>query len=321
MNAVTAPAPPARKRKQRLPSRTEGVGRLAAMLLSPTFLVLGLVVGYPILSGIRLAFYGRKGVDPETGFVQETEPFVGLDNFAAMFTGGEGSRFLTALFNTTFFTVATVLLETVIGVAMALVMHKAFRGRSLIRASILVPWAIPTAISGLLWNYAFEAGGVVNAFFVPGDPILWTTDAWQAKVAVIIADVWKTAPFIGLLVLAGLQVIPAEVYEAAKVDGASAWRTFWQITLPLVKPALVVAVLFRVLDVLRMFDLPYTLIGPGKQSVETVSMLSFEQAIKFTNYGLASAYALALFFYTAVVAYVFVKVLGADVIGSRAGRK
>jgi multiple sugar transport system permease protein len=321
MSTVTAPAPPAREKKPRLRSRTEGVGSLAALLLSPTFLVLGLVVGYPILSAIRLSFYGQKGVDPETGFVAETQPFVGLDNFAAMFTGGEGSRFLNALANTTFFTVVTVLLETVIGVAMALVMHKAFRGRSLIRASILIPWAIPTAISGLLWNFAFQADGVVNAFFVPGDPILWTTDAWQAKVAVIVADVWKTAPFIGLLVLAGLQVIPAEVYEAAKVDGASPWKTFWRITLPLVKPALVVAVLFRVLDVLRMFDLPYTLIGAGKQSVETVSMFSFEQAIKFNNYGLASAYALALFVYTAVVAYVFVKVLGADVIGSRAGRK
>ncbi len=321
MSSVATPAPSAQQ-KTRAPRRTEGVGRLAAMLLSPTFLVLGLVVVYPILAAVRLSLYQEnEGVDPETGLLEGGERFVGLDNYVAMFTGDESAEFFNALWNTTLFTVVTVLLETAIGVAMALIMHKAFVGRGLVRASILVPWCIPTAISGLLWNFAFQADGVVNAFFVPGDPILWTTDIWQAKLAVIIADVWKTAPFIGLLVLAGLQVIPAEVYEAAKVDGSSPWTTFWRITLPLVKPALVVAVLFRVLDVLRMFDLPYTLIGPQKEQVETLSMLAYDQAQRFTNYGLGSAYALVLFIYIAVVAYVFVRVLGADVIGTRSGRK
>ncbi len=193
-----------------------------------------------------------------------------------MFKGDTGDQFFNAMYNTTFFMVTTVILETVIGVAMALIMHRALRGRGLIRASILIPWAIPTAISGLLWRYAFQADGIINQVF--GTEVLWTVDAWQAKVTIIAADTWKTAPFIGLLVLAGLQVIPAEVYEAAKVDGASPWKTFVRITLPLVRPALVVAVLFRLLDVLRMFDLPWTLIGPGKESVETVSMLSFQQA-------------------------------------------
>jgi multiple sugar transport system permease protein len=322
MTSVSAPATlPTPTPPKVTNRRREGVGRLAALLLSPTFLVLGLVVAYPILAAIRLAFYQRnEGVDPVTGLVAQGEKFVGFDNFAAMFRGASGERFLGALTNTTFFMVTTVVLETVIGVAMALIMHKAFRGRGLIRASILVPWAIPTAISGLLWRFAFQADGIVNEL-LPGKPVLWTIDAWQAKLTIIAADTWKTAPFIGLLVLAGLQVIPHDVYEAAKVDGASPLRTFWNITLPLVKPALVVAVLFRLLDVLRMFDLPYTLIGPGKASVETVSMLSFDQAIKFGNYGLASAYALALFLYICVVAFVFVKVLGADVIGARAGRR
>lgn len=319
VSAPSTPAPP-RKKKSLGTSRTEGVGRLAALLLSPTFLVLGLVVGYPILSAVRLAFYQKnEGIDPETGLVAEGYKFVGLDNFTDLFTGDSGDQFFNAMWNTTFFMITTVLLETVIGVAMALIMNKAFKGRGLIRASILIPWAIPTAISGLLWRYAFQADGIVNT--VLGTETLWTIDAWQAKVTIIVADVWKTAPFIGLLVLAGLQVIPAEVYEAAKVDGASPWKTFLSITLPLVKPALVVAVLFRLLDVLRMFDLPWTLIGPGKKSVETVSMLAFLQATQFTNYGLASAYALALFLYIAVMAYVFVKVLGADVIGARVGRK
>ena len=320
MSSVAAPAPPAQQ-KTRAPRRTEGVGRLAAVLLSPTFLVLGLVVLYPILAAVRLSLYQEnEGIDPETGRLLGGESFVGLDNYVAMFTGDESAQFFNALWNTTLFTVVTVILETAIGVAMALIMHKAFRGRGLIRASILIPWAIPTAISGLLWRFVFQADGVANSV-LPGDPVLWTTDAWQAKVAIIIADTWKTAPFIGLLVLAGLQVIPAEVYEAARVDGANPWRTFWNITLPLVKPALVVAVLFRLLDVLRMFDLPWTLIGPGKRSVETVSMLSYEQAGKFNDYGLASAYALALFVYISIMAYVFVRVLGADVVGSRSGRR
>jgi multiple sugar transport system permease protein len=321
MSTVTTPAPPTEK-APRPKGRTEGVGRLAAWLVSPTFLVLGLVVGYPLIAAVGLSFFKEsEAVNPETGLIEGGSKFAGLENYAEMFTGTNGARFLNALWNTTFFTLATVLLETAIGVAMALIMNRAFRGRGIVRASILIPWAIPTAISGLLWNFAFQADGVVNTFFVPGDPILWTADVWQAKIAVIIADVWKTAPFIGLLVLAGLQIIPAEVYEAAKVDGSSAWNTFWHVTLPLVKPALVVAVLFRTLDVLRMFDLPYTLIGPNKENVETVSMFSFEQATRFTNYNLASAYALALFAYIAVVAYVFVRVLGADVVGTRAGRK
>lgn len=323
MSSITAPTPGAPKLdKQRAKGRTAGTGRLAFYLLSPTFLVLLLVVGYPILSSIRLALYQEnEGVDPETGRVITGDQFTGLANFADLFTGNTGSRFLNAMGNTTFFMVTTVILEVAIGVAMALIMNKAFRGRAIIRASILVPWAIPTAISGLLWNFLFQADGVVNAV-LPGDSILWTVDAWQAKIPIIIADVWKTAPFIGLLVLAGLQIIPAEVYEAAKVDGSSAWTTFWRITIPLVKPALVVAVLFRVLDALRMYDLPVTLIGRGKDSVETVSMLAVQQTQQFNDYNLGAAYALALFVYIAIVAYVFVKVLGADVIGTaRAGRK
>ncbi|GAA4412203.1 sugar ABC transporter permease [Actinokineospora soli] len=300
--------------------RRAGVGRLAALLVSPTLIVLLLVVAYPIISAIRLAFYRQSdGIDPQTGLVIQGDEFVGLDNFLDMFRGDTGARFLNALWNTTAFTIVAVGLEVVIGVLMALVMHRAFRGRALVRASILVPWAVPTAIAGLLWRWIFQADGVANDL-VPGAPILWTADGPPAWLAVVIADTWKTAPFIGLLVLAGLQVISNEVYEAAKLDGASPWKTFWSITLPLVKPALLVAVLFRILDTLRMFDLPYTLIGPGKDSTDTVTVLAFEEAVKFGNYGEASAYSVTLFVYVATVAFVFVKLLGADVIGARTGR-
>jgi len=144
--------------------------------------------------------------------------------------------------------------------------------------------------------------------------VLWTTEGFQSWLAVVIADTWKTAPFIGLLVLAGLQVIPGDVYEAAKMDGSGAWRTFWRITLPLVKPALVVAVLFRMLDVLRMFDLPFVLIGPDKSSVQTLSILAYNEMNQL-QFGPAAAYATVLFLYLAVVAYAFVRLLGADIVG------
>nr|WP_269128943.1 sugar ABC transporter permease [Nonomuraea sp. K271] len=195
--------------------------------------------------------------------------------------------------------------------AMALVMRRAFRGRAVLRASILIPWAVPTAVAGLMWKWIFQADGVANTLL--GTDILWTADGPWAKLAVIVADTWKTAPFVGLLVLAGLQIIPSSVYEAAKVDGSTPWQTFWRITLPLVKPALLVAVLFRLMDALRIFDLPYVLVGPRKQSVETLSGLIWDEATR-VHYGPASAYGTALFCYIAVIAFVFVKLLGADLL-------
>jgi multiple sugar transport system permease protein len=301
--------PPESGKKTRF---NEGTGRLAALLLSPTLIVLALVVVYPILSALRESLFTAGGVDPETGFVKEGDTFVGLDNYTAIFSGETADRFWNAFYNTTFFTVTCVAIETVLGVMMALVMHKAFFGRAVVRASILVPWAIPTVVSALLWRWIFSSDGVANA--VIGEQVLWSTEGWQAVLSVIIADTWKTAPFIGLLVLAGLQTISAEVYEAAKVDGASVWRQFVHITLPLVKPALLVAVLFRLLDTLRMFDLPFVLVGPTKESVQTLSILAYLEAREL-RYGAAAAYATVLFLYVAVVAFMFVKLLGADVIG------
>jgi multiple sugar transport system permease protein len=305
-DAAKPPRPPRKERD------VQGSGRLSALLLSPTIMVLALVVGYPVIAAFRESLYQRGETLDAQGFVVEGERFVGLDNYTAIFTGANADTFWNAFYNTTFFTVITVSLETVIGVAMALIMHQALRGRAFVRASILVPWAIPTAVSGLLWRWIFQADGVANAII--GRQILWTTDGFQAKLAIILAETWKTAPFIGLLVLAGLQMIPREVYEAAKVDGASAFAQFRRITLPLVKPALLVAVLFRMLDVLRMFDLPYVLIGPNKESVETLTMIAWEEAGNL-RYGPAAAYATVLFVYIAVLAYLFVKLLGADVIG------
>jgi multiple sugar transport system permease protein len=297
----------------------QGSGRLAALLLSPTFVVLGLVIAYPLVAALRESLYQRGERLDESGFLIEGDTYVGTDNYTAIFHGETATRFWNAFNNTTLFTILSVSIEIVIGVAMALIMHHALRGRGLVRASILVPWAVPTAVSALLWRWIFQTDGVANAIL--NQEVLWTTEGSQAFFAVVIADTWKTAPFIGLLVLAGLQLISNDVYEAARVDGANAWRTFWQITLPLVKPALLVAVLFRVLDVLRMFDLPYILIGAQKRSVETVSMLAYDEANNL-RYGPAAAYATILFIYVVIVAFVFVKLLGADIVGeARTQRK
>ena len=304
MSSTTAP----RKRSARARSQE----RLALLLIAPTLLVLTIVIVVPVFQSLYQSLHGQPGLDPETGFVNDTEPFVGLRNYADIFTGG-GARFWNAFLNTTLFGVVTVLLETALGVIMALIMHKAMAGRGVVRAAILVPWAIPTAVSAILWGWIFNQNGVANAIL--GQHIMWASGDWSAKWSIIIADVWKTAPYIGLLTLAGLQVIPEEVYEAAKMDGAGVWKRFTSITLPLVKPALVVAVLFRTLDALRMFDLPYILVGPRKNSVETLSMLVQDEASNL-RYGAAAAYALLLFLYVFIIVFAFIKILGADITGS-----
>jgi ABC-type sugar transport system permease subunit len=313
--------------KRKKNALSDGQGRLAWMLLAPTLLVIVVVAGIPVLLSIRESFFQTNtGVDPNTGLVAGGEAFTGLANFTNIFNStdtvagnfGSVNRFWNAFWNTTFFTIVCVLLETVLGVIMALIMAKAFRGRGLVRAGILVPWAIPTIVSALMWKLIFDESGVMNRILQR--QVLWLADEGSSFWAIVIADVWKTAPFIALLTLAGLQTIPAECYEAAKVDGASTWKTFTRITLPMVKPTLVVAVLFRTLDTLRMFDLPYGMIGPGKYHVETLSIFAYQEATQ-SRYGPAAAYAIILFIYVLLVAFLFVKILGADVIGDDAPKK
>ena len=218
MSTTTAGPAAARKRRR---GDVQGSGRLAATLLSPTFIVLALVVGYPVIAALRESLYQRdQGLDAN-GFVVQGDKFVGLKNYTDIFTGPRLPRVLERLRQ------HHVLHRR----------HGRHRDRPRrgdgprhapgvhaaagpVRAGILVPWAIPTVVSGLLWRWIFQADGIANAII--GRQVLWTTEGFHAKVAVIIADTWKTAPFVGLLVLAGLQVIPREVYEAARVDGAGA---------------------------------------------------------------------------------------------------
>jgi multiple sugar transport system permease protein len=210
---------------------------------------------------------------------------------------------------TIFFTVASVTIEVVLGMWMALVMSRAFKGRGLLRASVLVPWAIPTAVTAKLWFFIFAFDGIANSLL--HTEILWTGSQWPARFAVVVADVWKTTPFIALLILAGLQIIPGDVYEAAKVDGATAWQRFTRITLPLVRPALLVAILFRTLDVLRIFDLPYILTGGANGTTTAVDPGRQPDPQGFNS---AAALSTITFLFIFLVAFLFVKVLGANVV-------
>jgi trehalose/maltose transport system permease protein len=323
-SVATAPQKPVKYKKNPL---SDGQAQLAWMLLAPTLIVIVVVAGLPVLMSIREAFFiANSGVDPNTGLIAAGERFSGAENFTNIFAGqdnitgsyGTIGRFFNAFLNTTLFTIVCVTLETILGVIMAIIMAKAFRGRAIVRAGILVPWAIPTIVSALMWKLIFDEAGVMNKIL--GQQILWLADSTSSFWAIVIADVWKTAPFIGLLTLAGLQTISADIYEAARVDGATAWQQFTKITLPMVAPTLTVAVLFRTLDTLRMFDLPYGMIGAGKYRVETLSIFAYNEATQ-NRYGPAAAYAIILFIYVLLVAFLFVKVLGADVLGDTVPKK
>lgn len=307
--------------------------RTAWALIAPTLVVLGVVIGYPIIRAICLSFRQDKHLDPETGlFVQGG--FAGADHYlywlqqrcmtpsgvvATCPPGTIATDFWPAVRITLFFTVVTVALETLLGLWMATVMNKEFPGRGLLRAAVLVPWAIPTAVTAKLWQFLFSDNGLINSLL--GRETSWTTDPWAARTAVIIADVWKTAPFMALLILAGLQMIDKEIYEAARVDGAGRFQIFTNITLPLVKPALMVAVLFRTLDALRMYDLPVIMISPSSNSpTATISQLVVED-LRQGHFNSASALSTLIFLLIFAVAFIMIRFLGADVAPKKPPKK
>lgn len=309
MAATTVPTRRGARRSPGLTAdlkRDRSESRLAVLLLLPTAVLLAVVVGAPIVRAIWLSLF----TDDEFG----QSKFYGLHQYWKALFGASKSDFWNAWVVTTEITVISLTFEIVLGMIMALIMHRAFAGRGLIRTSVLVPWAIPTAVTALLWQWMFQPTGVVNA--ITGKHIIWTGSHWPSMWAIIIADVWKTAPFIGLLLLAGLQIIPDELYEAAKVDGATAWQRFRRITLPLLRSALLVAVLFRMLDVLRIFDLPYILTR-GANNTSTLSVYAYNESIRnlHTHYG--SALSTLTFLYILLVAFLFIKLMKANVVASQ----
>jgi multiple sugar transport system permease protein len=249
--------------------------------------------------------------------------FVGLKYYESLLAG---SRLWASLTNTLTFTIISVGLELVLGLMIALVINRSFRGRGLIRAAVLIPWAIPTVISALMWKFMFDGqNGIMAKFFamiglVPDMGLLLTTK-WGSMFAIIFADVWKTTPFMALLLLAGLQMIPRSLYEAAAVDGASKVQQFFRITLPQLKSTILVSLLFRTLDAFRVFDLVYVLTGGGPaNSTETISIYAYKTMFAQMDFGQGSALSVLVFICVAIISMIFVKLLGSDLISDGHGK-
>jgi trehalose/maltose transport system permease protein len=280
----------------------------AWLFVAPTILVLVGIAGWPLGRTIFLSFTDASLGD-FSAYV-----FVGFENYLGRFEG-EWDGVLAdpvwwgSLWNTVWFALVSVSLETALGLVFALVLARTFPGRALLQAIVLVPWAVPTVVSARMWGWMLnDQFGVVNDLLmklgVIAAPIAWTADAGTALWAVVFVDVWKTTPFMALLILAALQMVPKDLYEAARIDGAGPIRSFLLITLPLIRPALLVAVVFRALDALRMFDLVYVL-AAGSTETMTISGYARQQLIDFREVGFGSAASTLVFLVIALMTVVY----------------
>ncbi len=293
----------ARKSLSLAASRT----RFAWLLLTPTLVVVAIVGLYPLLQTLYLSLTDARLAS------SEAINFVGLENYRFLL---QDQDWLRAIGNTVFFTVITVLFEFALGLSIALVINSNFRGRGPMRAAMLIPWAIPTVISAQMWKWMYnDVYGVIN-YSINGvrttfglDSIaLLGTDTTTALIAIAAVDIWKTTPFVALLLLAGLQVIPTDIYEAADVDGASWLQQFMSITLPLLRPAILVTLIFRTLDSLRVFDVFYVMFGnrPDTQTMATYAQINL---VDFSDLGYGSAISVGIFFIIAIFVVVYVTTL------------
>ena len=298
----TVGAPTQRRRSRGIPER-----RLAKLMVAPSMILIAVVAAYPIIYAVWLSLHEysvrQAGLSRWAGSL-------GLRNYS---TALQSSDWWAAFRHTLIFTVSSVTLELFIGLGMALAMHAAFRGQGVLRTVVLVPWAMLTVVTAIIWQTMFVSPyGFVNTIL--GTKTVWLGSEPQALIIIILADVWKTAPFMALLILAGLQVIPGEVYEAAKVDGASTWQRFSKITLPLLMPAILVALIFRTLDALRVFDLPYVLTG-GQNGTSTLSTIAQEAFAANRLYGLGSAMAVLTFIVVMIVSFSYIRFVGGNLRG------
>jgi multiple sugar transport system permease protein len=291
------------------PRRSKGMPerRLAKVMVAPSLILIAIVAAWPIIYAIWLSLHEYSV--RVAGLSRWAGPF-GLRNYSSALSNSE---WWAALEHTLVFTVASVALETVIGLCMALAMHAAFRGQGILRTVVLVPWAVLTVVTAVMWRTMFVSPyGFVNTLL--GTQTVWLGSEPQALIIIILADVWKTAPFMALLILAGLQVISDDIYEAAKVDGASAWQRFTRITMPLLKPAILVALIFRTLDALRIFDLPYVL-TQGQNGTSTLSTIAQENFATNRIYGLGSAMAVLTFLVVMIVSFSYIRFVGGNIRG------
>ncbi|WP_370324061.1 carbohydrate ABC transporter permease [Euzebya sp.] len=271
------------------------------MLCAPAVFVMVLVTGYPILYAgwLSLQEYDLRFPDEAS--------FVGFANYISVLTS---STWWDVVLATVIITVASVTVELILGFALAFVMHRALFGRGVVRASILIPYGIITVVAALAWKFAFDPStGFVNPLL--GIDQIWFGETWSAFFVIILTEIWKTTPFMALLLLAGLTLVPADLLKAAQVDGATAWKRFTRITLPMMKPAVLVALLFRTLDAFRIFDAVYVMTR-GARGTETVSVTGYETLVIRLNLGLGSAISVLMFLMVLLIAFLFVKGFGAN---------
>jgi multiple sugar transport system permease protein len=275
--------------------------RAVYLLVTPAVVVLAGIALYPTIAALWLSLH-RMIV------VFHDERFIGLDNYLFML---RDARFRNALANTAYFTAVAVATELVLGMGLALLLAARTRGHALLRASILIPWAIPTVIAAKLWAWLLNPDYGVLVLLLPGERINWLGTPGYAMHATILVDVWKTTPFVAFLLLAGLVTIPRELYDAAQIDGASPLQTFARVTLPLLKPTVAVTLIFRTLDAFRVFDAVYVLTDGGPaNTTETLSVYAYKMLMRAGDFGYGSALSVATFCCVMALAAVYIKLLG-----------
>lgn len=299
-----------KKKKYNTLQKTES--RDAWIMLAPAIVMLLIIAVYPVLRTIWLSLHEMVLTDPGSGY-----PFIGLENYINIF---KDERALKSILFTFKFTVTTVCFELLIGFAAALVMNKAFRGKGLVRAAILIPWAIPTSVSAMMWKFIYnDQYGLFNDILYKLGIIdsykAWLSTADGSFMALVITDVWKTAPYMALLILAGLQMIPEDLYEAAKIDGANIFQRFRYVTLPNVKGTVLVALLFRTLDAFRVYDLVSVMTG-GANQTESVSLYAYNNLMKFLDFGYGSAMAVLVFVIVFLISLIYMRAMGDQLTGS-----
>jgi ABC-type sugar transport system permease subunit len=281
--------------------------RVGWAMVSPAVSIIALVALGPVLWAMWESLHEHDLRMPWLGF-----RFVGLQNYVEAFSD---PRFIEAIGHTLAFAAVTVTLEIALGLALALAVDSITRGRGLLRTTMLLPWAVPTVVVGLVWRFIFETpGGLMNSLLARigvSQPPVWFADPLAAGMPIVVADVWKTTPFVAILLLAGLQGIDRSLYEAARMDGATAWRQFTHITLPLLAPALSVAVVFRAVDAFRVFDVIYVMTGGGPgTATEPIALYTFSALLENLRFGFGSALSVIIFGLTFLLALIAIRLMG-----------
>ncbi|WP_424929963.1 carbohydrate ABC transporter permease [Amaricoccus tamworthensis] len=299
--------------------------RSAWLFLLPMLVTLFVVAAWPLGRTIWFSF-----TDASLDLMADAQ-FVGIRNYLEYVKFGDedgqyygllaDARWWRSVWNTIYFAVVSVSFETLFGLVIALVLNQQFRGRGLVRAAVLIPWAIPTIVSAKMWAWMMhDQFGILNDMFqrlgLISEPVAWTASPDTAMIAVMIVDIWKTTPFMALLILAGLQMVPQDIYEAAKLDGVPAFRTFRRVTLPLILPAILVAVVFRTLDALRVFDIIYVL-TPNIDATRTMSVYARENLFDYDQFAYGSAASTLLFLVIAIITITFIMATRMDLEGKR----